>query len=455
MFFLTMFLPSGIVKQPMVRITAVEKDSPAARAGFAAGDELETINGRPVEDFLDFLFLSSEAELKLAARPAGGGKLRRRTIVRSSGESLGLEIDQGRIAHCGCNCTFCFVRQLPRGLRRSLYVKDEDYRHSFLYGNYITGSNLSAHDLERIGELGLSPLYISVHATDPQVRKRMLGGRGRADIIELLDELLELGIEVHTQVVLCPGINDGPVLERTVRELEALGEEILSLAVVPVGLTDHRARLPRLDAVSPEIADRTLRQIHALQREFRETRGGRFVFAADEFYLLSGRRLPGAASYEGYPQIENGVGLVRSAIRELDRVLPRVSAESWPQGLKINVLTGKSFAPVFRERLLPKIDKLLPAQWRVAAVENRLLGNRITVAGLICGRDFLAAARENPPADIYLLPDEARNNDGKYLDDWELDDIRRELAPARVISALSPAEAVKELAALTPLNIAK
>ncbi|MFC1545002.1 DUF512 domain-containing protein, partial [Gemmatimonadota bacterium] len=370
----------------MIRITAVDSQSPAGRAGFVAGDTIENINGRPVEDFLDFLFLSSDAELEMVYREAASGSRHRRTLFRRSGESLGLDIDQGRIARCGCKCMFCFVHQLPRGLRRSLYVKDEDYRHSFLYGNFITGSNLRDEDLKRIGEMGLSPLYISVHATDPQVRHRMLGGHGRSDILELLKDLIDLGVEVHTQVVICPGINDGGVLERTVVELEALGPEVMSLAVVPVGLTAHRDRLEKLDAVTPELAAETLRRIHGLQRAFRRTRGSRFVFAADEFYLLSGRRLPAAGSYEGYPQIENGVGLVRSAIQELDKVLHRLDTRRWRTGLRVNVLTGKSFAPVLESRFLPKIRQALPGEWHVAAVENNLLGKSISVAGLISGR---------------------------------------------------------------------
>ncbi len=428
----------------MIRIATVETDSPAGLAGLAPGDTIEWINGQRVEDFLDFLFLSSDAELELELTDG-----RAPVIYRRHGESLGLEIDQGRIARCGCNCTFCFVRQLPAGLRKSLYVKDEDYRHSFLYGNYITGSNLRRRDLDRIEELGLSPLYISVHATNPALRHRLLGGCGRADILELLEDLIGRGVEVHTQVVLCPGVNDGAELQRTVIELEALGPDVLSLAVVPVGLTAHRRGLPELEPVTAIGAADTLRLLHRLQRRFRRTRGGRFVFAADEFYLLSGRGLPAAASYEGYPQIGNGVGLVRDSLEQVRRVLRRIGSGAVESDLKITVLTGTKFAAVFTRLFLPLIEQSYPAHWRVEAVENTLLGESVTVAGLLSGLDLLRAARRNARADVYLLPGSALNVDGFFLDDLSLTEIKQELAPAAVIAARNPADALRQLVGMS------
>ncbi len=428
----------------MVRITAVEKDSPAELAGLAQGDKIERINGQRVEDFLDFLFLSSEAELECEL--ADGRTL---VVLREHAQGLGLDIDQGRIARCGCNCLFCFIGQLPPGLRKSLYVKDEDYRHSFLYGNYITGSNLRARDLDRICELGLSPLYISVHATNPELRHRMLGGCGRADILELLRELTGRGVEVHTQVVLCPGLNDGAELERTVTELEALGPGVLSLAVVPVGLTAHRQGLPDILPVGASHATAILRVLHRLQRRFRQGRGSRFVFAADEFYLLAGRRLPAAASYEGYHQIENGVGLVRDSLEELRRVLRRTCDGAVDSSARITMLTGKRFAAVFSQLFLPMIEKCCPANWCVEAVDNTLLGESVTVAGLLSGRDILRAAKASAAADYYFLPGSALNVDGVFLDDLSLEDIKRELAPAKVIAAESPADALRQLAGLS------
>ncbi len=429
----------------MIRIATVDKDSPAGLAGLAPGDTIEWINGQRVEDFLDFLFLSSDAELELELTDGRAPVIRRRR-----GEGLGLEIDQGRIARCGCNCTFCFVRQLPAGLRKSLYVKDEDYRHSFLYGNYITGSNLRRRDLDRIEELGLSPLYISVHATNPALRHRLLGGCGRADILELLEDLIGRGVGVHTQIVLCPGVNDGAELQRTVIELEALGPGVLSLAVVPVGLTAHRRGLPELEPVTSAGAADTLRLLHRLQRRFRRTtRGGRFVFAADEFYLLSGRGLPAAASYEGYPQLDNGVGLVRDSLEQVRRVLRRIGSGAVGSGLQITVLTGKRFAAVFTRLFLPLIERSCPARWRVEAVENTLLGESVTVAGLLSGLDLLRAARRSAGTDVYLLPGSALNVDGFFLDDLSLAEIKQELAPAAVIAARNPADALRQLAGMS------
>jgi putative radical SAM enzyme (TIGR03279 family) len=424
----------------MVRITAVEKDSPAGLAGLVQGDRIEWINGQRVEDFLDFLFLTSEAELECEL--ADGRTL---VVLREHGQSLGLNIDQGRIARCGCNCLFCFVSQLPAGLRKSLYVKDEDYRHSFLYGNYITGSNLRERDIDRIGELGLSPLYISVHSSNPEIRHRMLGGCGRADILELLRELTGRGVEIHTQIVLCPGINDGEELERTVTELEALGAGVLSLAVVPVGLSAHRQGLPELQAVTASHAAATLSRLRRLQRRFRQSRGSRFVFAADEFYLLADSRLPAAASYEGFPQIENGVGLVRDSLEQVRLALQDIEPGSLNCKARITVLTGRRFAAVFSQLFLPMIEKRCPAQWRVIAVENTLLGETVTVAGLLSAKDILRSAKEADEADYYLLPGSALNVDGFFLDGLSLEEMKLELAPATVIVAESPAEALLQL----------
>ncbi len=234
----------------MVRVIRIEPGSAAERAGLVPGDRIAGINGQVVEDYIDFHYLAADAFLELELARPPGAPARTVRLERTPGQPLGIEIDQGRIGRCRNRCVFCFVDQLPRGLRRPLYLKDEDYRQSFLSGNFITGTALRPRDLERIIAMGLGPLYLSVHATEPELRRRMLGlhRRGEAEVLPLLERLAAGGVGMHFQVVLCPGLNDGPALERTILELEALGGEALSLAVVPVGLTAHRAGLSRVAA---------------------------------------------------------------------------------------------------------------------------------------------------------------------------------------------------------------
>jgi putative radical SAM enzyme (TIGR03279 family) len=286
-------------------------------------------------------------------------------------------------------------------------VKDEDYRFSFLHGNYITMTNVKASDLDRMVRQRLSPLYVSVHSTEPDVRARMLGLSGSADILPKLKALKQGGIEVHAQVVLCPGFNDGPHLRKTVRDLADLFPCVKSVAVVPVGLTGHRRGLPRLRPVTSRDAARLLESLDAWQAGFRKELGTRFVFAADEMYLLAGRGVPGTEEYEGFPQVENGVGLVRTLFMGADRLRARVRRRA--RGRPTAVMTGKLAAPVLR--------KALAAEGvRVLGVPNRLMGGSVTVVGLLGGGDLLRAMRRLDPGEVAVLSEECLNRDGLFLD---------------------------------------
>ncbi|MFH1070792.1 MAG: DUF512 domain-containing protein [Candidatus Glassbacteria bacterium] len=417
----------------MLKVTDVESGSPAESAGFRPGDRILSVNGRAVEDHLDFYFHAADYFLRIGVNPAGSRVRRELILRRKPGRALGLAVDEGRVKRCRNRCIFCFVDQLPRGLRRSLYVRDEDYRHSFLYGNFITGGNLQERDVDRIVRMRLSPLYVSLHASDPQVRKRLLGGCGPADVMPLLARLTEAGIGIHGQVVLCPGINDRAVLAHTIEDFAGLGESALSLAVVPVGLTGHRQTLAWIEPVGPPEARVTLRLVHRFQRRFLAERRTRLVFAADEFYLRAGARLPSAAAYEDYPQIENGVGLVRRSLEEIRRLMRRKKFPAASAGARIRIATGRLFAPVVRERIISRLPREVAGCIDVTAVDNRLLGESVTVAGLLSGRDILAALHGAEKADVYLLPAAAVNQDGRFLDDITLEEVKRELEPARVV----------------------
>lgn len=429
----------------MVVVTFVEKGSAAEKTGLAAGDRIFRINGEEIKDYIDFYYHSADAFLEIELEPVSSGRPERLNLERLPGRALGVGVAEDELHRCGNRCVFCFVDQLPAGLRPSLYVKDEDYRQSFLRGNFITGSNLSSRQVERIISLGLSPLYISVHATDPGVRAAMLGGCRRPDIRPLLRRLLEGGVRLHYQAVICPGWNDGEVLERTVDELASFGEGGLSLALVPVGMTAHREGLPALNAVSRRKAHEVLDLVNERQARFIQKRGSRFVFAADEFYLIAGQRFPADESYEDYPQIENGVGLVRNSLKGFDRALRSLERRVMPDGV-IGIVSGAHYSAILRRRIIPRLERRYGPRFILAEAANSLLGDSVTVAGLLPGKDILAAALKSGPADIWLIPGEALNEGGFFLDDMSLDDLKRSLEPARVIAEREIGRGMLELA---------
>ena len=410
-----------------VVVARVRQRSPAARAGLLAGDRLVAINGVPLRDSIDFHFQAGEATLRLELER--DGRAAALTIRRTAGRELGVELLPPRpaeISTCANKCVFCFIHQLPKGMRKSLYVKDDDYRLSFLHGNYITLTDLTEEDLERIETQRLSPLYVSVHATDPELRHALLGNpRVKGDLLPRMKRLAASGIRMHCQIVLCPDLNDGAHLERSVKELVELHPGVATVAVVPVGLTAHRERLPRLRVHTPDEARGVVTTVEGWQRDLLPRLGTRFVFAADEFYLQAGLEPPPGRDYEGYPLVEDGVGLVRRFSDGFLRAMRRLPRAVEPPRA-VSVVTGEMFAP----RLTALLEKVTVEglSVTVSPVSNEFFGGNIAVAGLLTGRDILRQVSRVPLGDLVLLPAVAlRDSAGVFLDDLTPADLEAQL----------------------------
>jgi len=405
-------------------ITGVTTGSIAAELGVEAGDRLLAVNGHTLRDIIDYsYFTASEEELLLEVAKADG-ELWELEIERDAGQPLGLIFSAPQPARCRNNCIFCFVHQLPKGLRKPLYVKDEDYRLSFLNGNYVTLANLKQSELRRIVEQRLSPLYISVHATNPALREQLLGKRGIPPILAQLGELARAGIRMHTQVVLCPGINDGAELGRTVDDLAGLHPAVQSLAIVPLGLTRHRSGLPQLRGVDSEYAVDFIATWEPRARKLKKQLGGPFLFLADEFYLKAGLPFPPLASYGDLPQIENGVGMVPLFLSDSRRVLRSCR----PIGdFRITVVTGVSSLG-FVADFLRHLGEKTGLEIVVRGVENRLFGESVTVSGLVAGNDILAALEGLDIGEALLVPDVMiKEGEGLFLDDVSVEELGKRL----------------------------
>lgn len=413
--------------EPVGRIARIAPGSIAEELELRPGDLLLAVNGTPVADYLAYRFAIADEVVTLTV--ARDGECLEIEIEKDEDEDLGIGFEEDvfdGMRRCANKCVFCFEEQMPRGMRPSLRARDDDYRLSFLHGNFITLTNLRPGEWERILREHLSPLYVSVHATDPEVRRRMMHNRRAGEILPQLRQLGEAGIEVHTQIVLCPGWNDGAVLERTLDDLAALYPTVISIGVVPVGLTGHRPKGPEVRPVTPADAEVALIALERRQNALLATIGTRLIFAADEFYLATGRPLPPAEAYEGYPQRENGIGLTRLFLDELAAV-KRFPAG---KGRKITIATGALAAP----QLELLAARLRAAGWQaeVVSVPNRFYGGGVNVAGLLTGQDILATLRSRDLGELVLLPSVVLNTDGIFLDDLTPADLERELgAPLR------------------------
>ena len=398
----------------MVVVKQIEPDSLGARAGFCIGDRILRINGEEVRDLIDVQVNS--AEEVVCVEIERDKELYEAEIERQSGESLGLVFEDMRLRSCNNKCVFCFIHQMPKGMRRSLYFEDDDFRLSFLHGSYVTLTNVRESDIDRIIEQGLTPQYISVHATDPELRQVMLGRtKATVDINERLRKLADNGIEMHTQVVLCPGWNDGPHLERTVADLSTYYPAVRSVALVPVGLTDYRHKLVQLDPVTPAKAVEYAAAAEAWGMQFKARFGERFVYPADEIFLLTGRPVPEASYYDAFPQLENGIGMVRSFLDTWDEAskrLPTYIAKAMRIGLLTGCLAERILAP-----LVARLNAIENVQVDLLPVDNDFFGHGITVSGLLTGRDMAARMRDGIQRDLVLLPPNCVNGEGLTLDD--------------------------------------
>jgi putative radical SAM enzyme (TIGR03279 family) len=395
----------------MVRVSRVHPESIAAELGIEPGTELRTVNGRELLDFLDWEFLTADDELVIEARLPGGDEVVYE-VERPEGEALGVDLEPPTVRRCANRCEFCFIEGLPEGLRKPLYIRDDDYRLSFAYGNFATLSNLKERDFQRILEYRLSPLYVSVHATPWEARKKLLNNPRVPNIVEQLRRLTAGGIQFHGQMVIVPGLNDGEVLEQSLADLWSFGESCLSVAMVPVGLTQFShlytgermdtARAAQLLEVSERWAARALAE-----------RGHPWVYGSDELYLLADRPFPDVSYYGELSQIENGVGSV-SALRA--RVREHAGELGWIGPRRIGIVTGKSMAPLMPE-LLAQLEARTGAEFVLIEAVNSLFGPTTTTAGLLVGADIRRELAQRNDLDMALIPAECINERGVFLDD--------------------------------------
>jgi putative radical SAM enzyme (TIGR03279 family) len=401
----------------MVRVALVHPDALGAQLGLVPGTELLAINGRPLHDFLDWEFLSAEEAFELDVRQPDG-ELFTFEIERDLGDPFGLTLEPPRVRRCANRCDFCFVDGLPEGLRQGLYIRDDDYRLSFRYGHFVTMTNLKDWDLDRIIEYRLSPLYVSVHATDPVMRRLVLRNPLAQDIVPLLSRLAAHGIVFHTQIVMSPGVNDGAVMEQTLTDLYAMGDAVLNCSVVPVGLTEyskhHLVREPTVEECRAAIGTVERWASRALQE-----RGTPWALGADELYVRARLPLPPEEAYGTFEQVENGVGALRFLQRQVRE--ERAAFSVWA-GLRIGVVTGSAMGELM-PAVLEDITRASGAQLRLIVVENSLFGSSVTTAGLLPGRGIEAALQAHRDLDLILLPGEAVNDDGLFMDDLRYDEL--------------------------------
>lgn len=405
----------------MVRVKSVLAASIAEELGIAPGTELLTVNGRELADFLDWEFLTADEELIIEAKQPDGEAVVYE-IEMPEGETLGVELEPPTIRRCANRCEFCFIEGLPAGLRKPLYVRDDDYRLSFAYGNFATLSNVKERDIKRILEYRLSPLYISVHATPWEARKVLLNNPKVPNILEQLTRLAEGGIQFHAQMVIVPGLNDGDVFEQTLRDLWAFGDAVLSAAVVPVGLTQF-SHLYTGSPMDEDKADALLRAVERWEARALEERGERWVYGSDELYLLARRELPDAEFYGDFPQVENGVGAVATLrMRVADGIesLPRI------EGKKIGVVTSVSMAPLMPE-LLGDLERQTGARFELIVATNSLFGPTTTTAGLLVGADIRRSLADRTDLDMAMIPAESINDHGVFLDDQPFIALREDM----------------------------
>ncbi|MBC8450852.1 DUF512 domain-containing protein [bacterium] len=428
-----------------MKVQSIKTDSVAERAGILPGDDLIEIAGRPIRDAIDVAYVTGwEADKNelLFVFKRGEDEVNA-SLPALHPADIGIEFVPDRVRTCLNSCIFCFIDQLPRGLRSSLYVKDDDYRLSFTSGCYVTLASLPEEDRDRITEQKLSPLYVSVHATDDRVRRLLLGNPDAAPIMEQLGRLIESGISLNTQIVVCPGINDGPVLERTLDDLISLGVRMESVAVVPIGLTRHRQGLPDLEPVTEGSAREIVAIVRSRQKESTDGAWDQTVYAADELYLLAGIELPRYSHYGEFPQLENGVGLLRLFEHALsNRVLELEGTISEP--MVLTIVTAELAAPFLQDMIGRALKSVAPIETRVIAVENRFLGRSVTVAGLLSGEDMIRALREEHACGLTLLPGEAFNADDLTIDGMTLREIASATGLDRLVRAHDIVDAIAD-----------
>lgn len=422
-----------------IEVRSVEISGIGEGFGIQPGDRILSINGNDIKDPIDYRYHEEGPTLKILIENKDQG-IRHINISKGEGVRIGLELAPIEIKRCRNRCIFCFMDQMPKGLRRSLYIKDDDFRLSFLFGNYITLTNLTEEEKERIAKQRLSPLYISVHTTDTSLRRRILGNQKAPDIMEEIRRLAEYKIMMHTQIVIIPNINDGKYLKKSIRDLSSFYPYISSIAVVPVGLTGYRDRLTPIPPFTREKAEELIDIVRSFQIRFRKDIGPNLVFAADEFYIKGERLFPRIEDYEDLPQIENGVGMVPYFIDRFKELSSKIRIKVKKRG--IGIITGVDFS-----RYLKILIKDIAPNLRIIPVSNFFFGKEVTVTGLLTGSDIRKKIKELKGIKTLLVPSVVINDDGLFLDDMHIDELKASGNLVVNIVEPSPEALIKELVA--------
>ena len=404
-------------------ITHVQPGSIAKRLGLVAGDKLVSIAGEPIIDQIDYQALTAQERFDMMVEDAGG-QTRTVHVRKEDWEPLGLTLDQTIVSKprpCRNHCIFCFIDQMPPGMRKTLYVKDDDWRLSLMMGNYITMTNIDDHELDRIIRRKVSPLFVSVQCTDPDMRVKLLRNPNAAKIMDNLRLLKANGIRFPAQMVLCPGWNDGEILKKSLEDLETLRPAVQSIALVPIGLTKFRDGLPYIKPYNKQMAADLIESVKPYQERFLREIGTRLVFPADEFYCLSGLPLPTDEEYEDYPQIENGVGMLRMFETDLEYAAEDLPMTETPPR-RICIATGTSVAPFLRELANKHAPRGTTVE--VRPIVNKFFGESVTVAGLITGQDLVAQCQDVQADEILILRSKIRAESDQYLDNMNVYEVR-------------------------------
>lgn len=405
----------------------VEPGSLAEEAGISAGDILLSVNGHEIHDILEYKFLTAEYEVTVSVKKPNGDI--EEIVIENDYEDLGIIFKEDLLSKpqsCRNKCIFCFIDQLPPGMRETVYFKDDDTRLSFLQGNYVTLTNLTDEEIDRLIELRVSPINISVHTTNPELREFMLCNRFAGNLFERMKKLASNGIYMNCQIVLCPGINDGEELERSLRDMASLDGFVQSISVVPVGVTAYRDGLYPIKTFNKTESIAVVHQVEALQNEFLKKSGTRLVYLSDEFYMNGELPVPPAENYEGFPQIENGVGLIASMREEIEIALGMISKKSRTR--KVTVATGEIAYPFIRSMCDLIQEKAPGTEICVIGVKNKFFGGKVTVTGLVCGGDLIETLNNKKiTGDVLISSSMLKAGEDVFLDDVTLEDAQKAL----------------------------
>ena len=410
------------------KISSVEPYSIAEELGIEPGDKLLTVNGNEIEDIFDYRYYIEEEELLLLIEKPNGEQWELE-IEKEEYEDLGMEFELGLMDEyrsCRNKCVFCFIDQMPPNMRDTLYFKDDDSRLSFLQGNYVTLTNMSEHDIQRIIKYHLEPINISFQTTNPELRCKMLHNRFAGDALKKVDTLYEAGIEMNGQIVLCKGFNDGKELERSIQDLTKYLPNLRSVSVVPIGMTKFRDGLEQIEPFTKEDAEQVIDLIESWQKKVYTEYGLHFIHASDEWYILAGRELPKEESYDGYLQLENGVGMIRLLVNEFEEALAQTEGDG--QERAVSIATGRLAYPYICKMMEVLQDKFPKTKVHVYSIRNDFFGETITVSGLITAQDLMNQLKDKQLGDKLLIPcNMLKADEDIFLDDYSVDDVEKTL----------------------------